>query len=213
MKKETRLILALDVTSKERALSLAKSLSDYFDAIKVGYPLILSAGPGVVKEISAFAPVIADLKIADIPNTNRLICEAVLQAGASALIAHAFPGRDSLRACADCAAAHSADLFVVVEMSHPGALQFMAPLAENLARLAVEVGAAGVVAPASRPERIKLIRSVIGNRTIISPGVGAQGGLASAALAAGADYLIVGRSVYGADDPAAFARRMLLEIR
>jgi orotidine-5'-phosphate decarboxylase len=102
---------------------------------------------------------------------------------------------------------------VVVEMSHPGALQFMAPLAENLARLAVEVGAAGVVAPASRPERIKLIRSVIGNRTIISPGVGAQGGLASAALAAGADYLIVGRSVYGADDPAAFARRMLLEIR
>ncbi len=213
MKKEKRLILALDVTSKESALSMARSLCDYFDAIKVGYPLILSAGIGIMKEISAFAPVIADLKIADIPNTNRLICEATLQAGASALIAHAFPGRDSLQACADCAAAHSADLFVVVEMSHPGALQFMAPLAEDLARMAAEVGAAGVVAPATRPERIKLIRSIIGNRTIISPGVGAQGGLAWAALAAGADYLIVGRSVYGAEDPAAVARRMLLEMR
>lgn len=213
MKKETSLILALDVTSRQRALSLAESLKDYFDAIKVGYPLILSAGLGIVKEISAFSPVIADLKIADIPNTNRLISEAALQAGASALIAHAFPGRDSLQACADCAAAHSASLFVVTEMSHPGARQFMGPLAEGLARLAVEVDATGVVAPATRPEQIKLIRSIIGNRTIISPGVGAQGGLASAALAAGADYLIVGRSVYGADDPAAFARRMLLEIR
>jgi len=127
MKKETRLILALDETSKERALSLAGSLCDYFDAIKIGYPLILSAGLEIVKEISAFAPVIADLKIADIPNTNRLISEAALQAGASALIAHAFPGRDSLQVCADCAAAYNADLFVVVEMSHLGALQFMAP--------------------------------------------------------------------------------------
>jgi len=103
MKKETSLILALDVTSRQRALSLAESLKDYFDAFKVGYPLILSAGLGIVKEISAFSPVIADLKIADIPNTNRLISEAALQAGASALIAHAFPGRDSLQACADCA--------------------------------------------------------------------------------------------------------------
>ncbi len=209
MKKDTSLILALDVTSRQRALSLAKSLKDYFDAIKVGYPLILSAGLGIVKEISVFLPVIADLKIADIPNTNRLISEAALQAGASALIAHAFPGLDSLQACADCAASHGASLFVVTEMSHPGAGQFMAPLAEGMARLAMEVGAAGVVAPATRPERIKLIRSVIGNKIIISPGVGAQGGSVSEALAAGADYLIVGRSIYDAEDPAASARRLI----
>ncbi len=208
MKQDTRLILALDVTSREKALSLAMQLKDYFDAIKIGYPLILSAGLEIVTEISAFAPVIADLKVADIPNTNRLICQAVLDAGASGIIAQAFPGKDSLQACAKSAAEHAADLFVVTQMSHPGAEQFMAPLAEKMARLAVEVGAAGVVAPATRPERIKQIRCIIGERIIISPGVGAQGGSAAAALQAGADYLIVGRSVYGAEDPVASAKKL-----
>ena len=209
MKKKTRLILALDVTSREQALSLAGELKDYFDAIKIGYPLILSAGLGIVKEISATLPVIADLKMADIPNTNRLICEAVLGAGASGIIAQAFPGKDSLLACAKSAAAHGADLFVVTEMSHPGAELFMAPLAKKMARLAVEADAAGVVAPATRPERIKLIRSIIGERIIISPGVGAQGGSAGAAMQAGANYLIVGRSIYAAENPVASAKKLL----
>jgi orotidine-5'-phosphate decarboxylase len=213
MKREKKLILALDVTSREQALSLAGELKDYFDAIKIGYPLILSAGLGIVKEISAFTPVIADLKVADIPNTNRLICEAVLGAGASGIIAQAFPGKDSLQACAKSAAAHGADLFVVTEMSHPGAELFMAPLAERMARMAVEAGASGIVAPATRPERIKLIRSIIGERIIISPGVGAQGGSASAALQAGADYLIVGRSIYEAEDPIASAKKLLAIVR
>lgn len=203
MKKDTRLILALDVTSRERALSLVKSLENYLDAIKVGYPLILSAGLGIVKEISVFAPVIADLKIADIPNTNRLICEAALKAGAKGLIAHSFTGSDSLKACVECAASYGAQVFAVTEMSHPGAEEFMAPLAEKMARLAVDAGADGVVAPATRPERIRLIRSIVGDKIIISPGVGVQGGSAGAALEAGADYLIIGRSVTSSEDPVA----------
>jgi orotidine-5'-phosphate decarboxylase len=210
MKKDTRLILALDVTSREKALSLALQLQDYFDAIKIGYPLILNAGLGIVADISSFAPVIADLKVADTPNTNRLICQAVLDAGAGGIIAQAFPGKDSLQACAQSAAEHKADLFVVTEMSHPGAELFMAPQAETMARLAVEVGAAGVVAPATRPERIAKIHSIIGDRIVISPGVGAQGGSASAALQAGADYLIVGRSIYEAEEPAIAAKKLLV---
>jgi len=213
MKKETRLILALDVTDREQAPSLAAKLCPYFDAIKIGYPLILAAGLGVVKEIARLAPVIADLKVADIPNTNRLICQAAFQAGASGIIAQAFPGKDSLLACAEVAAEHGADLYVVTEMSHPGAEMFMAPQAESMARLAAEVGAAGVVAPATRPERIRLIRSIIGERIIISPGVGAQGGSARAALQAGADYIIVGRSIYGAEDPEGAAKKLLSALR
>lgn len=206
------MILALDVTSRERALALADMLRGHFDAIKIGYPLILSAGLEVVKEISDHAPVIADLKIADIPNTNRLICEAVLRAGARGIIAHAFPGKDALLACADSAAESGAELYVVTEMSHPGALQFMAPLAEELARLAVDVNASGVVAPATRPERIRQIRSIIGSRIIISPGVGVQGGSALQALEAGSDYLIVGRSITDAKDPLAAADAILAQI-
>jgi orotidine-5'-phosphate decarboxylase len=212
MRKETRLILALDVTSRARALYLAQSLKDYFDAIKIGYPLILSVGPWIVKDISSMAPVIADLKIADIPNTNRLICEAVLEKGAIGIIAHAFPGLDSLQACADCARSYEAELFVVAEMSHPGAELFMAPVSQDLAALAMEVDAAGVVAPATKPYKIKLIRSIIGKKTIISPGVGAQGGLPSAALEAGADYLIAGRSIIEAENPIIAAEKLLSEI-
>ena len=209
MKRDTRLILALDVTDRKQALSLAARLCPYFDAIKIGYPLILAAGLGVVKEIACLALVIADLKVADIPNTNRLICQAAFQAGASGVIAQAFPGKDSLLACAESAAEHGADLYVVTEMSHPGAEMFMAPQAERMARLAAEIGAAGVVAPATRPERIRLIRSIIGERTIISPGVGAQGGSAGGALEAGADYIIVGRSIYGAEDPEGAAEKLI----
>lgn len=212
MKKKNSLILALDVLSRDKALELTEQLVDHFDAIKVGYPLILHAGLGIVEEISSISPVIADLKIADTPNTNRLICEAVLGAGADAIIAQAFPGKDSLVACADCARGFGADLFVVTEMSHPGAEQFMAPLAERMARLAVESGARGVVAPATRPERIRLIRSIIGDKLIISPGVGAQGGSAGEALQAGADYLIVGRSVYGSADPVAQAKELAAQV-
>jgi orotidine-5'-phosphate decarboxylase len=212
MKKDTRLILAMDLSCGEQALSLAHLLEGCYDAIKIGYPLILSAGIGIIEEISAKASVIADLKIADIPNTNRLICEAVLEKGASGVIAHAFPGGDSLQACADCVKDYGADLFVVTEMSHPGAEQFLGPVARDLAQLAVLVDAAGVVAPATRPERIKLIRSVIGDRIIISPGVGAQGGSALSAIWAGADYLIVGRSIIHSDNPREKAESIISEI-
>jgi len=90
---------------------------------------------------------------------------------------------------------------------------YLAPLAEKMAKLAAEVGATGVVAPATRPERIRLIRSIIGDRTIISPGIGAQGGSPAAAINAGADYLIVGRSIYEAEDPEGSAKTLLATIR
>lgn len=209
MKKEARLILALDVTSRKRALSLVHLLNSYFDAVKVGYPLILSSGLEIVKEISAYAPVIADLKIADIPNTNRLISEAALNAGAEGLIAHVFPGSDSLKACVETAASFGAQVYAVTEMSHPGAEEFMSSVASDLARLAVRSGADGVVAPATRPERIKMIRSIVGNRIIISPGVGIQGGSVRDSLEAGADYAILGRSVTSSEDPVASLKRLM----
>ncbi len=213
MIRNSRLILALDVLDKERAIDLVSVLKDRIDYVKVGYPLILAAGLEVVEEIASMAPVIADLKIADIPNTNTLISEPVLAAGASGIIAHAFAGRDSLSACVDAARERGALVFAVTEMSHPGAVEFMAPLAEGLARLAAECRVDGVVAPATRPERIRLIRSIVGDRAIISPGVGAQGGSPRAALEAGADYLIVGRSITDSPNPAAVADAILSEIR
>src|SRR5207245_1890975 len=83
----------------------------------------------------------------------------------------------------------------------------------EVARVAVRAGAAGIVAPATRPERLKALRAIIGSRLILSPGVGAQGGNAREAIAAGADAVIVGRAIYEAADPIAAAQGVANEIR
>ena len=97
--RNTRLILALDVTDRDMAISISKETLDHIDAIKVGYPLVLGAGSGIIRELTNFAPVIADFKVADIPNTDRLICSKAFESGASAVIVHGFTGRDSLLEC------------------------------------------------------------------------------------------------------------------
>jgi orotidine-5'-phosphate decarboxylase len=212
LQKKKRLIAALDVTDKSQALSISKEIEFYVDAIKVGYPLVLESGLGIIGMISEITPVIADFKVADIPNTDRLICEEAFEAGASAVIVHAFTGRDSLVECVRTGKEHHGDIYVVTEMSHPGALDFLQPAAYELARLSVECGASGVVAPATRPERLTEIRRIVGSMTIISPGVGAQGGNASDAIKAGADYVIVGRSIYNSKSPGKEAEKIVHEI-
>jgi len=120
-------------------------------------------------------------------------------------------GEDSIRAAVE--AAGEADVFVITEMSHPGGARFTAPHAEEMARMAIQAGAAGIVAPATRPDRVKALRAIVGSRLILAPGVGAQGGKASDAIAAGADAVIVGRAIYEAKDPAKAAREIAAEIR
>ncbi len=213
MRKNTRLILALDVTDKNAAVGISKETAKHVDAIKIGYPLVLGAGLDIIDTICEFAPVIADFKVADIPNTAHMICRQAFEAGAKAVIVHGFTGRDSLLECVKTASEYDGEIFVVTEMSHPGAIEFMAPKALELASLAVECKAQGVVAPATRPERVKKIRSVVGALTIISPGVGAQGGSAADAIRAGADYVIVGRTIYNSKNPEKEAEKIAREIK
>ena len=200
------LILALDVTDRKQAEKIAKACAPHIDAIKLGYPLILSCGLDIAEELGGLdLPLIADFKVADIPNTNRLIAEQVFDAGFASIICHGFTGKDAVQTCVDVAADYGGACFVVAEMSHPGApLFFHGGAAEQIALLAMECGADGIIAPATRPERVKVLRKIVGNRKILSPGVGAQGGDA-AAVATIVDGIIVGRAIYEAEDPAAAA--------
>lgn len=209
MTPKRRIILALDVTDRSKALEVVEVAREHLDAVKVNWPLILGCGPEIIAALSELAPVICDFKIADIPNTNRLIVEQAMLFGASAVIAHGFTGADSLKACIE---AGGGRVFVVAEMSHPGGEEFTAPNAEKIALLARDQGALGIVAPATRPERIARLREIVGSLLIISPGVGAQGGKASDALRAGADFVIVGRAIYQASDPKAAAENISAEI-
>jgi orotidine-5'-phosphate decarboxylase len=210
LEKDKRVILALDVTSRSDALRVVEAVRDHVDAIKINWPLILAVGPDIIRDMSKIKAVICDMKIADIPNTNRLIVEQTMAKGASAVICHGFTGEDSVKACVDAA---GGQVFVVTEMSHPGGKQFTAPVADKLAGLAKSAGARGIVAPATRPERISDLRKIIGGLEIISPGVGAQGGNASDAIRAGADYIIVGRAIYESPDPRDAAMRLANEVK
>lgn len=202
----TDLILALDVTGKKRALATAHACAPYLDAIKLGYPLILSCGLSIAKEIAIEdLPLIADFKVADIPNTNRLIAELVFCAGFSSIICHGFTGKDAVQACVDTASDYGGTCFVVAEMSHPGAVEFFqGDTAEHIARQAIECGAEGIIAPATRPERVVALRHIVGSRKILSPGIGTQGGDPDA-VAKLVDGIIVGRAIYESDNPGSAA--------
>ncbi|WP_297435815.1 orotidine-5'-phosphate decarboxylase [Thermococcus sp.] len=205
-----RLILALDVYEKGTALRVARETADYLWAVKVNWPLILGSGLGIIRglKVETGLPIIADLKLADIPNTNRLIASKVFEAGADYIIAHGFTGRDSVRAVMDLG-----EVIMVTEMSHPGAREFIQSLTDRLVELANELEPFGIVAPATRPERVSYIRSKLKpGIKILTPGVGAQGGRAGEVLEAGADYIIVGRSIYASENPGESARRLHEEI-
>jgi orotidine-5'-phosphate decarboxylase len=203
MKVKNNIILAMDLMDLNQALEVTEKVSDYIDTIKIGYPLALSAG---LECISVFkdsfsCKVIADFKVADIPETNEKICKATLDAGADAIIVHGFVGADSVAACRDVAHSLRKDVFLLTEMSHPGAETFLKEVSDDIAQIGVELGIKNYVAPSTRLDRLAEIRKVVGKDSfIISPGVGTQGGDPRETLKH-ADALIVGRSIYLSDDP------------
>ena len=207
----SRLILALDVYDRERAMEIARQTAEYLWAIKVNWPLIIGSGLRIITELKRATglPVIADLKLADIPNTNRLIAKKVFEASADYIITHGFVGRDSVKAVMELGEA-----IIVVEMSHLGAKEFIQPATDKLIEMANELKPFGVIAPATRPERVVYIRSKLKpGIKVITPGVGAQGGKAGDVLKAGADYIIVGRAIYQSDNPRESARRIYEEVK
>ncbi|MDD1676198.1 MAG: orotidine-5'-phosphate decarboxylase [Methanomicrobiales archaeon] len=199
----TELILALDVRDRERALEIAAICAPHIDAIKIGYPLALSASMGIFHDLATLGlPLIADFKVADIPATNRSICSEAFQAGADAIICHGFTGGDAIGACAEVAHGNGGECYVVAEMSHPGAVTFFhGGVAEQIASLATESGADGIIAPATRPDRVQVLRRIVGDKKIYAPGVGTQGGDANR-IAHLVNGIIVGRTIYADENPA-----------
>ena len=207
---ERGLILAMDETDYRKAIEIVNSVGKYVDAIKLSWPVILSIGPQIITEISNHFRVICDFKVADVPHTNSMIVSKAVLLGASGVIVHGFGGRDALEAC--ISSSHGASIFVVAELSNPGAQEINAKFAEEIARMAVELKADGIIAPATRPERIAAFRKIVGSMPIIAPGVGAQGGSAREAILNGADALIVGRSIYASKAPIEAVNNFLSEI-
>lgn len=203
MKFKNNIILALDVEEKDEAFKIIENVIDYLDTIKIGYPLTLAEGPTIITEIkdNFDVQIIADFKVADIDATNEKIVRNTLNYGADSIIVHGFTGEDSVLACKQAAQQLDKEIFLLTEMSHPGADKFLKPVSLEIAQMGVDLDIENYVAPATKLDRLKKIREIVGlDATIISPGVGFQGGNANDTLKY-ADAAIIGRSIYNASNP------------
>ena len=176
---KNNIILAMDLMDLNEAERVCESINEYIDTIKIGYPLTLAEGLstiGFFKDNFDYK-VICDYKVADIPATNEKIANQTFNAGADAIICHGFVGPDSVEACKISAEEHGTDVFLLTEMSHPGAVKFLQKDADEIARMGVKMGIDNYVAPSTRLDRLSQIRDIVGKGAfIISPGVGTQGG-------------------------------------
>ncbi|MDR0911209.1 MAG: orotidine-5'-phosphate decarboxylase [Methanobrevibacter sp.] len=203
MEVKNQIILAMDLMDIISAYDVCEKICEYINTIKIGYPLTLAED---LKAVTVFKEnfefnVICDYKIADIPATNEKIADLTFKAGADAIIVHGFVGSDSVEICDKIAKNYGKEIFLLTEMSHPGAKMFLEGTGEKIAKMGLDLGLKNFVAPATHLDRLSAIRNVVGDDSfIISPGVGTQGGNPKNTLEF-ADALIIGRSIYNAKDP------------
>jgi len=227
-----RLIVALDTPDLAAAETLVERLGGVVSHFKVGSVLFTAAGPAAVEMVrKRGGRVFLDLKYHDIPATVTGAVEAAVRLGVGLLTVHASGGAAMLRAAAAAAGAAGRDRPQVVAVTVLTSLDRAAlhrelgvPIAVegqvvHLAALAREAGCDGVVAS---PREAGRLRAILGPAAVIvTPGIRPAGGSAddqariatpAIAVRAGADYLVVGRPITGAADPAAAAAAILAEI-
>jgi len=216
-----RVIVALDFASAEAALAIAARITPEACRLKVGKELFTAAGPALVEKLAQRGfDVFLDLKFHDIPNTVAGACRAAAQLGVWMLNVHALGGRAMLEAAREAVAAtRQPPLLIGVtlltsmaahDLADVGIAGDPAAAALKLALLTQASGLDGVVCSAQEAQLLK--RECGGKFVLVTPGIRLSASNAddqqrimtpAAAIAAGADYLVIGRPVTQAGDPAA----------
>ena len=225
-----RLIVALDVPDAEAAGELINGLERSCSWFKVGMELFTAAGPQVIESLVARShSVFLDLKFCDIPNTVAGAVRSAAALGVRLLTVHAFGGPAMLDAAQSALAGltNPPQLLAVTvltsmdqaQLAATGIRHSAAEQVELLARLGLAAGIRGFVCS---PQEVSKLRALAGpDAVLVVPGIrpaGAQAGdqkrLATPgeALRAGANYLVVGRPIIQAPDPAEAAEAILAEM-
>jgi len=229
---KSKIILAndLDHKSVEKLESVTikniKTLNEFLCAIKFNFHLILPLGVKNLKKINKIAhdaglQTIADIKLNDIGNTNMIAAERLWESGFDAIIVNPIMGPENLENLILSAHKYDNGIISLVHMSHPGAklgygLSVKPTKSKKLSKLhelflewSLSLKTDGIVVGATVPEIIRTChKKTKGKCDIYSPGVGTQGGDPKKALAAGTNYLIVGRTIFNAKDPVKEAKKL-----
>lgn len=236
MNPRDRIFVAIDTPDPARARELARTLAGLVGGFKIGLEAFVSRGPSLVEELRASGmPVFLDLKLHDIPNTVAGASAAAARLGVSFLTVHALGGVEMIRRGV-ASASEAADraglpaptvLAVTILTSHDDASLARIGIADpspkavlRLASLAAEAGAGGIVCSPLEVAAVAaaspgLLRVVPGIRLAGSgPAGDDQARIATprAAVAAGADRIVVGRPITGAADPAEAARAIAADL-
>jgi orotidine-5'-phosphate decarboxylase len=230
MRPEDRLIVALDVASAAAAKKIVHALGAAVSTYKVGNQLFTAEGPSVVRElVGSGKKVFLDLKLHDIPNTVAGGVRSTAALGVSMLTVHAAGGSAMLRAAMDAARqAPKPPIILAVtvltslsdaDLQEIGVARRTRDHVLVLATLARNCGCDGIVAS---PQEAQVIRQTLGSGlVIVTPGIRLAGSgrgdqsrvnTPAEAIAAGADYLVVGRPVTEAENPRKAAEAILKEI-
>lgn len=226
-----RLIVALDVSTAAAAQRIVAAVGDSALTYKVGMQLYTAQGPQIVRDlITSGRRVFLDLKYHDIPNTVSAAVREAAQLGVSMLTVHASGGSRMLQAATDAARTNpSTGLMVLAvtvltsmgehDLENIGVRGSVVDSVTRLATSALASGCHGVVASA---REASTLRAELGDDfTIVTPGVRPAGSghgdqvrvvTPAEAIAAGASYIVVGRPITEAEDPAAEARAILGQI-
>lgn len=218
---EPRVIVAMDYPALDRATAMADRLDPRRVRLKVGKELFTRAGPGAVEALTARGfEVFLDLKYHDIPSTVAAACRAAADLGVWMLNVHALGGRRMLEAAREAVAGVGRPPRVVAvtvltsldeaDLGDLGFAEGPGPLVLRLARLAEAAGLDGVVCS---PQEIAPLRSGLpAGFLLVTPGVRPAGSATGdqkrvltpgEAVARGASYLVIGRPITAAPDPAA----------
>ena len=213
----SKIILALDVDPNldpSKTFSWCKNLIDILEsnllAIKIGYPLLLTQGLSETKKLINYIknkdpnmPIIGDFKVADIDITNQIIADKLSDIGFDAIIFHLFVGlTGGYESLIKTLHERKKASIGVVYMSHPGAEKTYEKIYQSLTIDAVKNQIQGLVVPATNPKIISNIKKLVGNDVfLLATGIGTQGGNINKTIELGADYVIIGRSIYLSKDP------------
>jgi len=222
---ENPLVVALDVSDLGHAESLARAVGPAAGMVKVGLELFTAHGPASVVRIRSIGPVFLDLKLHDIPTTVERAARNAARLGVAMLTVHAMGGEAMMAAAVRGAAQGSEEtghaspaVAAVTVLSSLSGESLASP-----ASLAFEARAAGAAGAVVSGEDVAVVREVTGEEfCLVVPGIRPAGSnghdqfrilTPEEALDAGADYLVIGRAITEANDPAAAARTILATIR